>query len=112
MSPAAGIGLPEALERAAEALASDADAIRPANGDPTRLLELLDADAATRVLAWLLANEPAEGAELAEAWADDAERGAPPLLAVSEEGPPRGRRPWSPSSRRWTSASTRRSSLR
>ena len=92
MSPAAGIGLPEALERAAEALASDADAIRPANGDPTRLLELLDADAATRVLAWLLANEPAEGAELADAWADDAERGAPPLLAVSEEGLPKAGR--------------------
>ena len=36
MSPAESIGLPEALERAATALPADADAIRPANGDPYR----------------------------------------------------------------------------
>ena len=29
------VGLPEALERAASALEADADAIRPANGDPS-----------------------------------------------------------------------------
>ncbi len=92
MSPAQGIGLPEALERAAEALAADADAIRPANGDPSRLLELLDADGAGRVLAWLLAHEPSDAAELAEAWAEDAERGVPPLLSVAEEGLPKAGR--------------------
>ena len=38
------VGLPEALERAASALEADADAIRPANGDPFQLLGLLDHD--------------------------------------------------------------------
>ena len=83
------VGLPEALELAAGALPSEADAIRPANGDPTRLLELLDVAAAARVLAWLLANEPDDGAELAAAWADDPEAGAAPVLAVSEEELPK-----------------------
>ncbi len=49
------MSLPDALERAASELASDAEAIRPANGDPARLLELLDPEAAARVLAWLAA---------------------------------------------------------
>ena len=49
------VGLPEALERAATALPGDADAIRPANGDPAALLRALDAEAAARVLGWLLA---------------------------------------------------------
>ncbi len=92
MSPRQEIGLPEALERAAAALTGDAEAIRPANGDPIRLLELLEPDAAGRVLAWLLANEPAEAAELADAWAEDAERGVPPLLAISEQGLPKAGR--------------------
>ena len=39
----AQMGLPEALERAAQALRRDADAIRPANGDPSRLAEGLGA---------------------------------------------------------------------
>jgi hypothetical protein len=70
MSSAKDIGLPEALERAASALGRDADAIRPANGDPFALLSLLDAEASQRVLEWLLANEPAAGSELVEAWSD------------------------------------------
>jgi hypothetical protein len=70
MSSAKDIGLPEALERAAAALPGDADEIRPANGDPFALLSLLDAEASQRVMAWLLANEPAAGSELVEAWAD------------------------------------------
>ncbi len=70
MSSAKDIGLPEALERAAVALPGDADEIRPANGDPFALLSLLDAEASQRVMAWLLANEPAAGSELVEAWAD------------------------------------------
>ena len=48
MSPPNGVGLPEALERAASALDGDADAIRPANGDPDALLGELAPDAATR----------------------------------------------------------------
>ncbi len=82
MSAASGVGLPEALERAASALPDAAAGIRPANGDPTRLLELLDADTAARVLEWLLGNEPADGAELAGLWAEDSEAGAGALLRV------------------------------
>ena len=37
------MNLPEALEQAAGALPRDAEAIRPANGDPGRLLAALDA---------------------------------------------------------------------
>jgi hypothetical protein len=86
MSPAESIGLPEALERAATALVADADAIRPANGDPIRLHELLDAAAATRVLQWLLENEPAAGGQLAAEWADDPELDPQPLLLVDAAG--------------------------
>jgi hypothetical protein len=82
MSPAESVGLPEALERAATALPADGDAIRPANGDPYRLHDLLDADAATRVLQWLLENEPAAGGQLASDWADDPELDPTPLLAA------------------------------
>jgi len=83
------VGLPEALERAASALPADADAIRPANGDPARLLELLDAEAAARVLSWVLTHEPAEGAELAGAWAEDPGAGAAALLRVREDRLPK-----------------------
>ncbi len=82
MSAAPGVGLPEALERAASALPDAAEGIRPANGDPTRLLDLLDADTAARVLEWLLGNEPTDGAELAGLWAEDPEAGAGALLRV------------------------------
>ncbi len=77
------MSLPEALERAASALRQDADAIRPANGDPVQLLEVMDADGRTRVLAWLLSHEPDAAAELADAWAD-APEGRAALLAVDD----------------------------
>ncbi len=80
------MSLPEALERAAAALPADADAIRPANGDPVRLLELLDGPAAARVLRWLLTNESAVGDELAGAWAEVPDAGVAALLRVTEEG--------------------------
>ncbi len=76
-----GLGLPEALERAASALPEEADAIRPANGDPAQLLEMLDVAAAARVLTWLLRNEPEPGAELAAEWAEHP-RGVEPLREV------------------------------
>jgi len=88
----AGVGLPEALERAASALPAAAEGIRPANGDPTRLLELLDADTAARVLEWLLGNEAADGAELADLWAEDSEAGAGALLRVDAERLPKAGR--------------------
>ncbi|MBW2242780.1 MAG: hypothetical protein JRH01_12420 [Deltaproteobacteria bacterium] len=65
------MSLPEALEAAAGALDDDADAIRPANGDPLRLLELLEPEASQRVLLWLLDHHPDDGIELAEEWETD-----------------------------------------
>jgi hypothetical protein len=87
-----GRGLPEALERAASALPREADAIRPANGDPTRLLEQLDAGAAVRVLRWLFEHEPEDAGELAEAWAAEPGRGAQAVLALEPEGLPKAGR--------------------
>jgi hypothetical protein len=82
------VSLPEALEAAAGALAAHADAIRPANGDPARLLASLDSAGAAQVLAWLLAERPADAEELAEAWCE-AEAGVPVLLAIDEAALPK-----------------------
>ena len=65
------MSLPEALERAAAALPKDADAIRPANGDPAQLVSNLSADAAARLLHWLFEHEPQAADPLAVAWAAD-----------------------------------------
>jgi hypothetical protein len=89
VSGAAGLGLAEALERAASALREHARAIRPANGDPARLLEALGPEAGAEVLAWLLANEPADGEELAAAWAEDEAAGRAALLRVELEALPK-----------------------
>jgi hypothetical protein len=86
------VELPEALERAASALPGDADAIRPANGDPAALLRVLDVEAAARVLHWLLAHEPEAGGELAEAWAEAADPASGPLPRVKGEGLPKAGR--------------------
>jgi hypothetical protein len=64
------LSLAEALERAASFLDKEAEAIRPANGDPVQLLRVLDADAAARVLTWLLREDLNAGEELAGAWAE------------------------------------------
>lgn len=88
MSPAA-IGLAEALERAASALPGDADAIRPANGDPVQLARMLDEAAARRVLLWLLTSEPAAGEELASEWAEDPEGVGRVVLSIDLEGLPK-----------------------
>jgi hypothetical protein len=82
MSSRTNIGLPEALERAAAALPADADGIRPANGDPFALLSLLDSEATTRVLEWLLIHEPDAGAELVTVWADAGGDAAEPLKRI------------------------------
>jgi len=71
MSATPKVELPDALERAASALPGDADSIRPANGDPSQLLRLLDAASAQRVLQWLFENEPDAGETLAGEWAED-----------------------------------------
>jgi hypothetical protein len=92
MSPPSSVGLPEALERAATALPADADAIRPANGDPAQLGRLVGPEVATRVLQWLLENEPAEGGQLANAWAEDRDFDPAPLLQVDAGSLPKGAR--------------------
>jgi hypothetical protein len=83
------VGLPEALERAATALPGDADAIRPANGDPAALLRALDAEAAVRVLDWLLRFEPEAGAELAEIWAEEPDAASGPLSRLQGDALPK-----------------------
>jgi len=92
MSPPTGVGLPEALERAASSLAADADAIRPANGDPGALLAELSPEAAARVLRWLLENEPEDGAELADEWSEEPDRGAAVVLSLDEAALPKAGR--------------------
>ncbi len=79
------MSLADVLERAAEALPTLADEIRPANGDPERLLAALAPEDAQNLLRWLLVEAPAVGGELAMAWAD-APRGVEPIAALSEEG--------------------------
>jgi hypothetical protein len=86
---AAAVGLAEALERAASALPDDADAIRPANGDPVQLFRALDEQASRRVLAWLLQNEPSAGEELATEWAEDAEGAGRVVLGIDLEDLPK-----------------------
>jgi hypothetical protein len=85
------VSLPEALERAASALPSDADAIRPANGDPHQLLEGLDAEAAVRVLGWMLGEEAAAAEELVAVWASE-ESGRAALAAIDEGALPKAGR--------------------
>jgi hypothetical protein len=89
VSSSAGLGLAEALERAASALRQHARAIRPANGDAAQLLEALGPAAGSEVLAWLLANEPTDGEELAEAWAEDEEGGVAALRQLDAESLPK-----------------------
>jgi hypothetical protein len=92
MSANLELGLPEALERAASALEAHADDIRPANGDPSALLELLSGDAAGEVLTWLLAHEARAGEELAAAWADAGDRGAAAVYSVATDSMPKAGR--------------------
>jgi hypothetical protein len=89
MSQPEDIGLPEALERAAAALPADADTIRPANGDPFALLSLLDAEASTRILEWLLVHEPIAGGEIVSAWTDAGGEATERLLRIDPDGLPK-----------------------
>jgi len=79
------MSLPESLERAASELGGLADQIRPANGDPHRLLEELNAEQAGELLAWILQEEPAAAEELILAWGE-VDAGAAVLLTVPDEG--------------------------
>lgn len=79
------MSLAESLERAAVELPQDAGGIRPANGDPIRLFELLAEDSRRRVLSWLLANASEAAQELAQVWINEAD-GARDVAAVDTEG--------------------------
>jgi hypothetical protein len=79
------VSLAVALEHAAQELPDLADAIRPANGDPERLLDGLAPGDAGRLLAWLLEHAGDAADELAMAWADSP-RGVDPLRQVDEAG--------------------------
>jgi hypothetical protein len=85
MSSPSDVGLPEALERAATALPAESDDIRRANGDPAQLRRLLRPEASTRVLQWLLENEPVCGGDLADAWTEEPDLDPTPLLEVVED---------------------------
>ncbi|MAI78526.1 MAG: hypothetical protein CL917_06285 [Deltaproteobacteria bacterium] len=82
------MSLAESLERAAVEMPEDADAIRPANGDPSRLLEVLEPEARQRVLRWLLQNSIAEAQLLSEVWLEQ-EEGAAVVASISSEGLPK-----------------------
>lgn len=77
------MSLPESLEHAASELNDLSDRIRPANGDPHRLLAELEPDQAGELLGWILRHEPRAAEELIEAWGES-EEGAAVLLAQSE----------------------------
>jgi len=82
------VSLADALERAAVELTAEADTIRPANGDPLRLLDALDGAAAARVVEWLLRHEGADSEELLETWSER-EEGRAALFAVDEAALPK-----------------------
>ena len=85
------MSLASALERAAGALPAAADAIRPANGDPDRLLDGLRPDEAQRLLGWLLTHEVEAGEELLAAWVEG-ESGVKVVLAAPDAGLPKAGR--------------------
>jgi hypothetical protein len=85
------VSLATALEQAAEALPALAEVIRPANGDPQRLLDGLPREGAARVLAWLLEREPDAAEELLGEWLEQ-ERGLEAVLAVEEAALPKAGR--------------------
>jgi hypothetical protein len=79
------MSLAESLERAATELSGLADQIRPANGDPHRLLDELNAEEAGRLLAWILQEESEVAEELIHVWGD-VDAGARVLLTVPDDG--------------------------
>lgn len=79
------MSLPESLERAASEMDGLADKIRPANGDPHRLLGELDASEASALLVWMLSADPDSAAELIEDWGE-ADEGAAILATIPDDG--------------------------
>ena len=77
------MSLASALEDAADSFPDLADVIRPANGDPMRLLESLERSSSVMLLGWLLNKNLVAGEELVEAWLEEAEG----LAAILELNP-------------------------
>lgn len=91
------MSLPECLERAASELPDLADRIRPANGDPRRLLDLLSPpengpSLAAGVLARVLAADADAGEELLEAWSELPEAAGVIAAVPESEVPKSGRK--------------------
>jgi hypothetical protein len=82
------MSLPESLERAASEMTALADQIRPANGDPHRLLDELSPDEGGQLLVWMLREEPDAATELIEVWRES-DQGAAIVLSASDEGIPK-----------------------
>ncbi|HIF93878.1 MAG TPA: hypothetical protein EYQ60_12265 [Myxococcales bacterium] len=82
------MSLPESLERAACQLSELADQIRPANGDPHRLLDELSPEDAGQLLVWILTEEPEAATELIEGWSQS-DPGAKIVLGISDAGIPK-----------------------
>lgn len=78
------MSLAQSLEGAAAAVPALADAIRPANGDPERVLAAAGIAGGRQILAWLFDHDSAAGAELARAWSESA-AGAQVVLELGEE---------------------------
>jgi hypothetical protein len=85
------VSLAEALEGAASALPELGDSIRPANGDPSRVLAVLRPADRVAVLTWLFSHKPDAGAELAHAWCDE-ESGVEAVFGVEETALPKAGR--------------------
>lgn len=86
------MSLAEILETVATALPDYAEAIRPANGDPSLLLDALGPEDGSEVLTWLLVHEPDAAAELANGWVDEPD-GIDALAGLNaEELPKAGRK--------------------
>jgi hypothetical protein len=77
------MSLAGALEDAASALPTLGDAIRPANGDPLRVLGALRPADRVAVLSWLFSHAPEAGRELAAAWSEQ-ESGIEAVLGVDD----------------------------
>jgi len=85
------MSLPESLEHAASELPNLSDRIRPANGDPHRLLTELEGDQAVELLGWILRHEPGVAEDLVDAWGET-EAGTSVLLAQPETDLPKSAR--------------------
>ncbi|MBW2230986.1 MAG: hypothetical protein JRG92_05820 [Deltaproteobacteria bacterium] len=85
------MSLADSLEQAAADMPAEAGGIRPANGDPSLLLEHLEVASAARVLAWLLARAPDDADDLCQVWVEKP-AGVAALAAVSEDALPKAGR--------------------